>query len=138
MYMQSMYLNSVVVPQIANIVLPSSREGVHETPTSAVLLCGVIEPGVSDMNSTWYTPTGEVIEAVGNRVQTSQGGRLRFFNLQRPVGTLLNVTSLTINQLSYLDEGDYVCSIAYTLEGSETIVQRNATVSLQLKGNSTL
>ncbi len=127
-----------VIPQTANIVLPSSGDRVTATPTSTVLLCGVIETGVSDMNSTWYTPTGDVVEVVRNLVQTLQEGRLRFFNLQEPVGALLNVTSLTINRLSYLDEGDYVCSIAYTLGDSETIVQRNATVSLQLKGNSLL
>ncbi len=128
----------MVIPQTANRVLPSSGDGVNATPTSTVLLCGVIEPGVSDMNSTWYTPTGEVIEVVRNLGQTSQGGRLQFFNLQGPVGNLFNVTSLTISQLSYLDEGDYVCSIAYTLGGSDTIIQGNATVSLQLKGNSLL
>ncbi len=127
----------MVVPQTANRVLSSSGDGVTETPTSTVLLCGVIEPGVSDMNSTWYMPTGEVIEVVRNLGQTSQGGRLQSFNSEGP-GVLFNITSLTIFQLSYLDEGNYVCSIAYTLRGSDTIIQGNATVSLQLKGNSLL
>ncbi len=132
------YYSVVVIPQTANIVLPFSRNGVTETPSSTVLVCGVIEPGVSDMNSTWYTPTGEVIEVVRNLESTSQGRRLQLSNFPGPVGSLFNITSLTITELSYLDEGDYVCSIAYTLGGSDTIIQGNATVSLQLKGNSVL
>ena len=81
-----------------------------------MLLCGVTETNVIAFNSTWITPTGEMIEAF-----FTESVKLGQFGVQNSPIDVIDfhyVTVLTISKLSYANAGTYTCSANYSVNGS--------------------
>lgn len=124
---------TVVVPQRREVILPSTNDPVNRTPEEHVFICGVTEMNVVDFNSTWRTPSGESIEAFGTT--RIDNGRLSAENLAVSLNPLNFVSSLTVRELSYEDDGALQCFISYTLNDSESVIQTgNTSINFQLLG----
>ena len=126
------FLFLVLLPQIPNVVLPVPNTHQSRTLIAHVLTCGVTERNVVDFNSTWFTPSGESIETIGTTRKAK--GHLTAKNLNRIVGILNYISCLTLSNLSYKDDGVFVCSVSYTLVGSESVRTGNVTINFQLTG----
>ena len=77
---------------------------------TAALLCRVV-PNTTEYVSTWTTPAGILtLAGVNFRAFGTKYGVINGeFGNNYPQGSIL-----TVNRLSYLDAGNYTCSIAFT------------------------
>ena len=115
--------------------LLTANTGPTDTPNVNILICGVTERNVADFNCTWYTPSGESIEATGTT--RKEEGRLSTQNANISIQFLNYFSSLTVSELSYEDDGVFVCSAKYTLMDSESVIRTgNATINCQLIGKT--
>ena len=115
--------------------LPAANTGPTDTPNVNIFICGVTERNVADFNCTWYTPSGVSIEATGTT--RKEEGRLITQNVNVSIQLLNYISSLTVSELSYEDDGVFVCSAKYTLMDSESVIRTgNATINFQLIGKT--
>ena len=101
-----------VVPlEPTQITLP--REGVVMPDVSTALLCGIVS-NTTDYVSTWITPNGDRISSPGTSSSTAVGQDGKYGILSTKFGEGFPQESIfTINRLSYLDSGNYTCSIEF-------------------------
>ena len=94
------------------------REGVVMPDVSTALFCGII-PNTTDYVSTWITPDGGRFSSFGTS-STAIGQDVKYrivngnFGERYPQGSIF-----TINRLSYLDSGNYTCSIEFNSNVSD-------------------
>jgi len=124
---------TVILPQAANLIMPSDTDPINGTPSIVSMICGISEPDVAEHNFTWYTPSGEKLETMDGE-NIHQEGRFEVRIVGTSINSLHNLTNFIINELSYLDEGEYICSASYLTRSATEIMTSNATVNLQLKG----
>ena len=125
----------VFLAQKPIVTLPPANTDPTDTPNVNIFMCGVTETNVVDFNCTWYTPSGESIEATGTT--RKEKGRLSTQNVNANIPPLNYIASLTVAELSYEDDGVFVCSAKYTLMDSESVVRTgNATINFQLIGKT--
>ena len=132
-----------VLPQQANVILPpdsswrqkeSNRSTARDAmPRNTVLVCGITVPDVVKYIFTWFMPSGKAIEITSHEVARREG-RYDVRILPISVGMLINPTSLQINELSYQDEGQYICSASYVTRSGREVIASNTTIDLQLIG----
>ena len=125
----------VFLPQRRIETLPAANTEPTDTPKFFVFVCGVTEKNVADFNCTWYTPSGVSIEATGTT--RNEEGRLITQNVNVSIMLLNYFSSLTVSELSYEDDGVFVCSAKYTLMDSESVIRTgSATINFQLIGKT--
>ena len=122
-----------VLPQQANITLPPDFAAQEATPVNTVFVCGITVPNVVEHNFTWFTPSGKAIKITSDEV-VRQEGRYDVRILPFSVGMLINLTSFQMNELSYQDEGQYICSASYLTRSATEIIISSTTIDLQLIG----
>ena len=122
-----------VLPQQANIILPPDFTAQNATPARTVFICGITVPDVVEHNFTWFTPSGKAIEITSDEV-ARQEGRYDVRILPFSINMLINLTFFQMNELSYQDEGQYICSASYLTRSATEIITSNTTVDLQLIG----
>ena len=98
-----------------------------------MFICGITVPDVVEHNFTWFTPSGKAIEIMSDEV-AHQEGRYDVRILPFSIDMLTNLTSFQINELSYQDEGQYICSASYLTRSATEIITSNTTIDLQLIG----
>lgn len=126
-----MYLFSedLVVPQLPSIIIPSP--GDVDLDESTALICGIV-PDTTEYTPTWTTPGGDSLtpaDVAINPKYTIQNGRI---GPNFPQGSVLAVM-----RLSYLDSGNYTCSIAFT-GGPNAGTTHTARIELSLVGKYTV
>ena len=122
-----------VLPQQANITLHPDSTAKDATPANTVFICGITVPDVVEHNFTWFTPSGKAIEITSDEV-AHQEGRYDVRILDFSFGMFIYPTSLHINELSYQDEGQYICSASYVTRSGREVIASNTTIDLQLIG----
>ena len=122
-----------VLPQQANIILPPDSTAQDATPRNTVLVCGITVPDVVKYIFTWFMPSGKVIEITSHEVARREG-RYDVRILDFSVGMLINLTSFQMDELSYQDEGQYICSASYVTRSATEIITSNTTIDIQLIG----
>ena len=120
-----------VLPQQANVILPPDSTAQEATPANTVFLCGITVPDVVEHNFTWFTPSGKAIEITSDE-DAHQEGRYDVRILDFSVGMFINLTSFQMNELSYQDEGQYICSASYLTRSATEIITSNTMIDLQL------
>ena len=118
----------VLIP--VNALVSHSSESIF---SSTLLACGILEPtqtNITEFNSTWVTPAGERIGTAVSDISVMQGQ----FNVANSpeLPPYQYVTSLSINRLSYVNDGIYNCSASYVADG--TIITESNSVELNLAG----
>ena len=122
-----------ILPQQANVTLPPDFAAREDTPANTVFVCGITVPDVVEHNFTWFTPSGKAIEITSHEV-ARQEGRYEVRILPFSIDMLINLTSFQMNELSYQDEGQYICSASYLTRSATEIIASNTTIDLQLIG----
>ena len=122
-----------ILPQQANVILPSDSTAQEAMPANTVFVCGITVPDVVEHNFTWFTPSGKAIEITSDEV-ARQEGRYDVRILGFSLGMLINLTSFKIKELSYQNEGKYICLASYLTRSVTEIITSNTTIDLQLIG----
>ena len=122
-----------ILPQQAKVTLPPDFAARDATPRNTVLVCGITVPDVVKYIFTWFMPSGKAIEITSHEV-ARQEGRYEVRILPFSIGMLINLTSFQMNELSYQDEGQYICSASYLTRSATEIIASNTTIDLQLIG----
>lgn len=120
--------NEVLVMAIdPSVTIPSN--GYILTPSYA-MLCGIV-PNTTQYTVTWTTPNGANITAQGLTSGMANGNKFRVQNGMFGLTSFPQASSLTIMRLSYMDSGNYTCSVLFTGGTNST---GNSTIQLSLLG----
>ena len=98
---------------------------------TAPLFCGII-PNTMDYFTTWTTPNGISITALGPNMATSKDNK---FFVQNGVGfaQFPQLSTLFVMGLVYTDAGNYTCSVNFTA-GENFASTEEVTFNLSLLG----
>ena len=111
------------------VIIPSEMEPLTMTH---ILLCGIVED-TEDYSITWTTPNGESITTSGAApIEQQPGGR---FTITNSVGAEFpRISTFIIMALTYLDSGNYTCSVTFTGTSENAGTTVAATIRLELLG----
>ena len=119
----------LVISPEPEVIIPSGMEALTMTH---ILFCGIVED-TQDYSITWTTPNEESITTSGaTPIEQQPGGK---FSVTNSMNTEFpRISSFIIMELTYLDSGNYTCSVTFT-GGSENVgMTVAATIRLELLG----